>query len=74
MRIIILDITQEHCPMTFVRTKIELSKLRKGDLLEVLVTDGEPLDSIPKTSAQQGYTVIEITPVENHIHKIVIRK
>ena len=25
----VLDITKEHCPMTFVKTKIELSKLRK---------------------------------------------
>ena len=23
----VLDITKEHCPMTFVKTKIELSKL-----------------------------------------------
>ena len=31
-----LDITKEHCPMTFVKTKIELSKLQSGDILEVL--------------------------------------
>ena len=31
----VLDITKEHCPMTFVKTKIELSKLNEGDILEV---------------------------------------
>ena len=30
----VLDITKEHCPMTFVKTKIELSKLQPGDILE----------------------------------------
>jgi TusA-related sulfurtransferase len=69
-----LDITREHCPMTFVKTKIELASLKKGDLLEVLVTEGEPLENIPKSSAEQGYTVVEITRVDQHIHKIVLMK
>ncbi len=69
-----LDITKEHCPMTFVKTKIELSKLQKGDILEVLVTEGEPLDNIPKSSAEQGFEVLGTEYVSGNIHKIVIRK
>ena len=45
-----LDITKEHCPMTFVKTKIQLAKIAKDDILEVLVTDGEPLENIPKSA------------------------
>lgn len=41
-----LDITKEHCPMTFVKTKIELAKLQAGDILEVLLSEGEPLDNV----------------------------
>ena len=41
-----LDITKEHCPMTFVKTKIELSKLQPGDILEVLLTEGEQIDNV----------------------------
>jgi TusA-related sulfurtransferase len=70
----ILDITTEHCPMTFVKTKIELAKLLSGDRLEVLVTKGEPLENIPKSSAEQGYTILEIAHVKENIHKIVIQK
>ena len=44
----VLDITKEHCPMTFVKTKIELSKLNEGDILEVLLAEGEPLDNVPQ--------------------------
>ncbi len=44
----VLDITKEHCPMTFVKTKIELSKLQPGDILEVLLAEGEPLDNVPR--------------------------
>ena len=69
-----LDITREHCPMTFVKTKIELSKLSEGDFLEVLVTEGEPLDNIPKSSREQGFKVVEILHVKDKIHKIVLQK
>jgi TusA-related sulfurtransferase len=69
-----LDITKEHCPMTFVKTKIELAKLLSGDTLEVLVTEGEPLENIPKSSTEQGFKVIEVTHVAGSTHKIIIQK
>ncbi|MDR3194234.1 MAG: sulfurtransferase TusA family protein [Tannerella sp.] len=69
-----LDITKEHCPMTFVKTKIELAKLKEGDLLEVLLAEGEPLDNVPRTSEEQGYTVLSIEPAGKAVHKVTIRK
>lgn len=69
-----LDITKDHCPMTFVKTKLELEKLKAGDRLEVLVIEGEPLDNIPKTVKEQGYKVIEVSHIQDNIHKIVIEK
>jgi TusA-related sulfurtransferase len=69
-----LDITKEHCPMTFVKTKIALSKLNIGDRLEVFVTEGEPLDNIPKSSTEQGFNVVEVSHVKDKVHKIIIQK
>lgn len=69
-----LDITREHCPMTFVKTKIELSRLQKGDRLEVLLTEGEPLDNVPGSSEEQGYKVISVEKVSENIHKVIIEK
>jgi len=69
-----LDITKDHCPMTFVKTKIELSKLQAGDKLEVLLTEGEPLDNVPKSATEQGYKVLEISHVKDKAHKIIIEK
>ena len=70
----ILDITKEHCPMTFVKTKIELSKLQDGDILEVLLSEGEPLDNVPRNAVEQGYNVLSVEHVEGTIHKIIIKK
>ena len=69
-----LDITREHCPMTFVKTKIELSKLKTGDVLEVLLTEGEPLENVPKSSREQGFNVLEVSHVEGLVHKVLIQK
>ena len=68
-----LDVTKEHCPMTFVKTKIKLSALAKGDILEVLVTEGEPLENIPNTSIEQGYKILKIEP-EGKFYRIFIQK
>lgn len=74
MPIVKLDITKEHCPMTFVKTKIALSKLNTGDILEVLLLEGEPLQNVPKSSTEQGYKVLEVMHVEGQVHKILIEK
>ena len=70
-----IDITKEHCPMTFVKTKIQLAKLQENDILEVLVSEGEPLENIPRSSEEQGYKVLSVLPTETAgIHLITIQK
>ena len=69
-----LDVTKEHCPMTFVKTKIALSKLNAGEQLEVLVVEGEPLENIPRSSTEQGFKVLEVTHVKDNVHRILIEK
>lgn len=70
-----LDITKEHCPMTFVKTKIELSKLKQGDTLEVLLTEGEPLENVPRSATEQGFKVLSVTETDaKGIHKVLIEK
>jgi len=70
-----LDVSREHCPMTYVRTKIELSKLTPGDVLNVLVTGGEPLENIPRSAAEQGFTVLSVEASgQKGLHLISIQK
>lgn len=60
--------------MTFVKTKIELSKLQPGDELEVLLSEGEPLDNVPRNAREQGFDVLSVEHVEGTTHKVTIRK
>ena len=69
-----INITKEHCPMTFVKTKIALAGLQEGDILEVLLSEGEPLDNVPRNAVEQGYNVLSVEHVEGTIHKVIIKK
>lgn len=69
-----LDITNEHCPMTFVKTKVALSKISKGEILEVLLSEGEPLDNVPRSAREQGYEVLSVEHIEGKTHKVRIKK
>lgn len=69
-----LDITQEHCPMTFVRTKLKLAQIAKGDTLEVLLSEGEPLANVPRSAEEQGYKILAVEHVEGTTHRVVIEK
>jgi TusA-related sulfurtransferase len=52
-----LDLTGVPCPMNWVRTRLALEELDPGDSLVVLLDDGEPLDSVPRSAREDGHDV-----------------
>ena len=52
-----VDITGEHCPMTYVRVKLALERLEKGHVLEVWLKGEEPLKNVPKSARDEGHEV-----------------
>jgi TusA-related sulfurtransferase len=64
-----LDITDLRCPLTWVRTKLELERMAPGDTLEVTCPQGEALAEVPRSAAAAGHDV----RVEGTIVRIVRR-
>ena len=52
-----LDVTDLTCPMTWVRTKLELERLAPGETLEVRCNTGEALENVPRSAADAGHDV-----------------
>lgn len=69
-----LDITKDRCPMTFVKTKLELEKLQSGDTLELFLSEGEPLVNVPKTAVEQGFAVLSTARVRDNVFRLLIQK
>lgn len=57
-----LDLRGVACPLTFVRTRIALDRLAPGEPLEVLLDEGEPADSVPRSCTEDGDQVLELGP------------
>ena len=51
-----------------------LTNLNEGDILEVLLAEGEPLDNVPRNAKEQGYNVLSIEHVEGTTHRVTIKK
>ncbi len=54
------------CPMNFVKTKIELATLKSGDLLEVLLDDGEPIENVPGSVKMEGHKIIRQSKIDDY--------
>jgi tRNA 2-thiouridine synthesizing protein A len=52
-----LDVTDLTCPMTWVRTKLELERLAPGEVLDVRCAEGEALENVPRSAAEAGHDV-----------------
>jgi TusA-related sulfurtransferase len=52
-----LDITGLRCPMTWVRTKLELERMAPGEALDVRCPPGEALENVPRSAREAGHAV-----------------
>ncbi len=52
-----LDITALTCPMTWVRTKLELERMAAGDAIVVRCRPGEALENVPRSARDAGHRV-----------------
>ncbi len=69
-----LDITREVCPMTFVRTRLALDRLRPGERLRVRLRGEEPRANVPRTAAEQGHAVEQVADEPDGSTVVVIRR
>jgi TusA-related sulfurtransferase len=61
-----LDLRGTPCPINFVRTKMKLEQMTEGDLLEVWLDPGEPIEQVPDSLKMAGYIVEQIIDRQDH--------
>jgi sulfite reductase (ferredoxin) len=60
------------CPLNYVKTKLLLGQMRRGEILSVLL-DEPGTRNVPDSVRQDGHEVLSVGPAAEH-WKIVIRK
>ncbi|MDD4506415.1 MAG: sulfurtransferase TusA family protein [Sulfurospirillaceae bacterium] len=62
------------CPMNFVKTKMDLAQMKSGEVLEIILDDGAPIDNVPKSVQGEGHTIASTTKEGNGWRVRIIKK
>ena len=61
-----IDLRGVSCPLNYVKTKLKLEEMEAGQVLEVLLDDGESIISVPRSAKEDGFRIVRIEQVEDH--------
>ncbi len=69
-----LDLRGTRCPLSYVRTRLQLERMEVGAALEVWLDLGEPAEQVPRSLRMDGQ---EVTPLDgggdSHLRLLVRR-
>ena len=74
-----LDITEEICPMTFVKTKLLIENMKPGQIAEVRLKGNEPLKNVPRSVKDYGHDIISlqaegVDQSNDSTHRLIFKK
>ena len=69
-----LDLKGVLCPINFVKTKIKLEEMEEGQILEIFLDGGEPMQNVPRSIKEEGHKIIKVEKLNNGVFRFLIRK
>jgi len=61
------------CPLNFVKAKLALEELEPGELLEVILDEGDALLNVPRSLKEEGHRIVKVEPL-GETFRVVIEK
>jgi TusA-related sulfurtransferase len=68
-----LDLRGVICPYNFVKTKLKLETMDQGQVLAVLLDDGDPIKNVPRSVENEGHTVLAQNRIGSS-YRVLIRR
>ena len=68
-----LDLRGVICPYNFVKTKLKLETMGPGQVLSVLLDDGDPIKNVPRSVSDDGHAVLSLERIQQS-YRLLIRK
>ena len=60
-----LDLRGVVCPINFVKAKLKLEEMEKGDLLELIIDSGEPMANVPRSIKEEGHKIVRVQKLDD---------
>ncbi len=68
-----LDLRGTPCPLNFIRAKLRLEQVPAGNLLELFLDAGEPIEQVPSSLMMEGYAIEELRQ-QDHYFVVWVRR
>ena len=69
-----VDITDVVCPITFVKVKVALDDLDDGQILEIRMNEGEPIQNVPRSLKDEQHKILEVNDNEDGTFTLFVEK
>ncbi len=66
-----VDLSAEICPMTFVKLKLHMDRISPGELIEVVVKEGEHMVNVPRNLGDEGHKIEAVSREGENYHLLV---
>lgn len=70
----LVDVTDQVCPMTYVRTRLALDRMRAGETLLVKLRGAEAAHNVPRSATEQGHRVVSVTHQPDGITWVILER
>jgi len=69
-----IDLLDEICPMTFVKTKLAIERINQGERIKVFFNSQEAKTNVPKSLSEVNHKIIAIKNIDKEKFYIIIEK
>ena len=68
-----IDLRGTACPMNWVKAKLTLEQMEPGQVLEMLLDDGDPIRNVPRSVRDEGHKILKVIPHDGFVRLFVAR-
>ena len=69
-----IDLLDEICPMTFVKTKLAIERINQGERIKVIFNSQEAKINVAKSLSEVNHKIIAIKNIDKEKFYIIIEK
>ncbi len=70
---LVLNLKGVRCPLNYVQSKLFLENIEAGQVIELYLDEGQPIENVPVSLKNDGQEILEITKAEGY-YKVRVRK
>jgi len=68
-----LDLRGVRCPVNFVKAKLALEEMKKDEILEILLDEGEPIKNVPRSLKEEGHKILHVEDLGG-FYRLLVKK